>query len=355
MYSPSGHRSPPTRTTPSRRNPSAVTALLTIATLLWCATPSAAQRVVAVADIHGNADGFTRILQAAELLDGDGHWAGGDATFVQTGDFTDRGDAVRAVMDLLMRLEGEATEAGGRVVVLLGNHEVMNMMRDVRDVTPAIYATFADDRSEARREQAYVEYRAWAEAVDVPAAGEDSWRTIHPPGYFAYREALAPDGHYGRWLREKPIVAQIDGSIFLHGGIHPAVAPPGLDAKNAQAREELAAFDRDRARLIEAGALLPFSELEDMITVVRALRGADPPDGMTRAVEPATRLGGMSSWSIVDENGPLWFRGFALWQSADGRPQIARLLGRYDAERFVVGHSVLRPDGSRPASMPGCS
>ena len=272
--------------------PSAVTALLTIATLLWCATPSAAQRVVAVADIHGNADGFTRILQAAELLDGDGHWAGGDATFVQTGDFTDRGDAVRAVMDLLMRLEGEATEAGGRVVVLLGNHEVMNMMRDVRDVTPAIYATFADDRSEARREQAYVEYRAWAEAVDVPAAGEDSWRTIHPPGYFAYREALAPDGHYGRWLREKPIVAQIDGSIFLHGGIHPAVAPPGLDAKNAQAREELAAFDRDRARLIEAGALLPFSELEDMITVVRALRGADPAgrnDAGCRAGDPTGR------------------------------------------------------------------
>ena len=52
--------------------------------------------------------GFSAILQSASLLDGDGHWAGGDATLVQTGDVTDRGDDVRAAMELLMRLEAEA-------------------------------------------------------------------------------------------------------------------------------------------------------------------------------------------------------------------------------------------------------
>ena len=99
--------------------------LLALAALLWCASPAAAQRIVAVGDVHGNMGGFSAILQSASLLDGDGHWAGGDATLVQTGDVTDRGDDVRAAMELLMRLEAEAAEAGGQVVVLLGNHEVM--------------------------------------------------------------------------------------------------------------------------------------------------------------------------------------------------------------------------------------
>ena len=318
--------------------------LLALAALLWCASPAAAQRIVAVGDVHGNMGGFSAILQSASLLDGDGRWAGGDATLVQTGDVTDRGDDVRAAMELLMRLEAEAAEAGGQVVVLLGNHEVMNMMRDVRYVTPAIYATFADAQSESRHAEAYADYRAWAEASGRPVEDEAAWSASHPPGYFAYQEGFGPVGHYGRWLREKPVIARLGGTIFLHGGIHPGVAPPEIDAKNRLAREELATFDRERARLIEAGALLPFSTFQELLDVVRDLRG----DGARMAtaeddtVEAAARLAELGSWSIVDQNGPLWFRGFALWQPAGGRPQIARLLTRYGAERFVVGHSVLR-------------
>ena len=39
----------------------------------------------------------------------------------------DRGPDSRKVMDLLMRLEGEASKTGGRVHVLIGNHEAMNV------------------------------------------------------------------------------------------------------------------------------------------------------------------------------------------------------------------------------------
>ena len=326
----------------TRRHPLARPLALAVAVVLWTAVGAAAERIVAVGDIHGNVQGFQAILRAADLLDGEGRWAGGDVTLVQTGDFVDRGPGVRAVMDLLMRLETEAAQAGGRVVVLLGNHEVMNMMRVLRDVTPEIYATFADARSEVRRGQGYAAYRAWAEAVSAPAEDEADWLESHPPGYFAYQEAFEPDGYYGRWLRAKPIIARIDGSIFLHGGIHPAVSPPGLEEKIALAREELSAFDRDRGHLIEVGTLLPFSTFDEMLAVVRALRNADAPEGMAEAVLAATRLAELSAWSIVDQNGPLWFRGFALWQPADGQPQIRRLLSRYGAERFVVGHSVLR-------------
>ena len=53
------------------------------------------------------------------------------------------GTDARKVLDLLMRLEGEARKAGGRVHALLGNHEVMNMLGDLRYVNAEEYKSFA--------------------------------------------------------------------------------------------------------------------------------------------------------------------------------------------------------------------
>ena len=98
------------------------------------------RRIVAVGDVHGDYETFVRVLQQVGLLDEDLGWSGGDATLVQTGDFTDKGDDVRAVMDLLMRLQDEAATSGGEVVVLLGNHEILNFVGELRqgEVTPEI-------------------------------------------------------------------------------------------------------------------------------------------------------------------------------------------------------------------------
>ena len=74
--------------------------------------PAGSVRLVAIGDIHGAADAFARILQKAGLIDASQHWSGGTATLVQTGDYLDRGGGVRQVLDLLMRLEGEAKAAG---------------------------------------------------------------------------------------------------------------------------------------------------------------------------------------------------------------------------------------------------
>src|SRR5687768_17644890 len=114
-------------------------ALLLAVALVW--TPAhplsaqAAARIVAIGDIHGEIDGFKRILQAAGLADATGRWTGGRTHLIQTGDYTDRGAGTRAVLDLLMRLEPQAKSAGGRAFALLGNHEVMNLIGDTRDVT----------------------------------------------------------------------------------------------------------------------------------------------------------------------------------------------------------------------------
>jgi hypothetical protein len=111
-------------------------------------------RVVAVGDVHGDARGLLSILERARLVDSHGRWIGGQAVFVQTGDVLDRGPDVQPLLDLLMALERQAKDAGGQAVILLGNHEAMNAMGDLRYVAPAAIAAFADDKAEKRRESA---------------------------------------------------------------------------------------------------------------------------------------------------------------------------------------------------------
>ena len=170
--------------------------LLVLAVLLAVAIsfPRAAQRrvpsrVVAIGDIHGDFDALNSILKNAGIIDTSGRWIASDATLVQVGDFTDRGPKVRAVMDLLMDLERQAAAAGGRVAVLLGNHEVMNLIGDVRYVTPAIYETFANQGSSRRRQEAYEAYVKLCSArfaelgrivpgISQPLAKESGWRRI---------------------------------------------------------------------------------------------------------------------------------------------------------------------------------
>jgi hypothetical protein len=61
------------------------------------------------------------------LIDESGHWAGGTGTLIQTGDIVDRGPDSLALLALFERLQAEAAEAGGELILLLGNHEVRNL------------------------------------------------------------------------------------------------------------------------------------------------------------------------------------------------------------------------------------
>ena len=124
------------------------------------------ERIVAIGDIHGSYDGLTTILKRTGLVDEQLKWAGGRTVLVQTGDYTDRGTDVRKAMDLLMQIEKDAKAAGGQAIVLAGNHEIMNVMGDLRDVTPEICATFATDKSEARREEGWKQYERVAQSRD---------------------------------------------------------------------------------------------------------------------------------------------------------------------------------------------
>ena len=95
------------------------------------------EHVVAFADVHGAYDELHQLLRDSSVIDAQDHWAAGTTHVVSLGDLLDRGTGSRRIMDLLMRLQGEATAAGGRLHVLLGNHEAMNLLGDLRYVDPA--------------------------------------------------------------------------------------------------------------------------------------------------------------------------------------------------------------------------
>lgn len=105
-----------------------------------------AARVVAIGDLHGDLGGARAALRAAGAIDASDHWIGGQLVVIQLGDVLDRGDDESQILALLERLDGEAHRAGGAVVQLLGNHELMNAAHDFRYVTPGGMHDFDGDR-----------------------------------------------------------------------------------------------------------------------------------------------------------------------------------------------------------------
>jgi hypothetical protein len=168
----------------------------------------AAERIVAMADWHGDLDAARDALRLAGAIDAQDRWIGGRLVVVQTGDVLDRGDGERAILDLLARLEAEASAAGGAVIALVGNHEVLNAAGDFDDTTAGGFAAFADLA--------------------------DTSLTTLPPERRGRAAALRPGGPYARQLAGRDIVAIVGRNVFVHGGVRPEHLELGLEQINAQ-------------------------------------------------------------------------------------------------------------------------
>jgi len=314
-------------------------------------SPDSSRSVIAVGDVHGDLDDFVLILRQVGLIDPQRHWIGGKATLVQVGNLLDLGPKDRDVMDLLISLENEAPKPSGQVVVLLANHEVMNIMGDLRFVAAASFASFADNNSEARRQSAYKDYLKWyndhtrllAELPPgfFPEQSKSEWMAKHPLGFIERREAFAPSGQYGKWLREHAAVAKIGNTVFLHGGIHPRLASMSLDAINARIRDELHSFDNAVQYLLEQGLILPFFTLDEINAAVRGQMNLEmkSPSPDERRIKPLRVFLGFGSWLCIQFEGPLWFSGYTEWSDEEGVPQVDKVLQAYDVAHLAVGYA----------------
>jgi hypothetical protein len=139
--------------------------------------------IFVVSDVHGELVNLKRVLENARVIDASGRWTGGRAHLVVLGDMVDRGSDATGVLWFLYGLEAQAERAGGKLDVMLGNHELMVMTKDLRYLSP----------KEQTLATAYkVEYD----------------RLFDP------RRSLL-----GSWLVSKPAMIKIDGVLFAHGGV----------------------------------------------------------------------------------------------------------------------------------------
>jgi len=314
--------------------------------LFWASVTAAAPRIVAVGDVHGDLPAFKAILAQAGVIDAAGSWAGGSTILVQTGDLIDRGPSMRSVFDFVMALEQAAAKGGGRVVPLLGNHEVMNITGDLRYVAPASYAEFADAQSEKRREDAWRQVVDWrkrrAARLRMPepaadAAAREAWMQAHPPGYVEHAEALGPAGVYGKWLRGHSAVVALEGTAFVHGGIAPSFAGKPLADIDRRIHEDIAAYDVDRQRLVADGVTLPFSDLQETLQSLREEIPLAAGDAERRKLYE--KFLDWSSWTMNSPDGPLWFRGYAEWTDEQGDAEAPKLLAAFQLSRIVAAHT----------------
>jgi hypothetical protein len=229
------------------------------------------------------------------------------------GDVTDRWSDSLKIIRSLQQLQREAPRKGGKVIVVLGNHEAMNLLGDNRYTTPGEYAAFVDGQSAARRDRLYEANRAQLEAAYraqdpkiTPEQVRAQWMVEHPLGWVEHRLAWSPSGDLGKWATANPAIVKIGRTVFAHGGLSSEYAKQPLDLINKRVAAAMAAGDDS-----------PTSILNDPL-------------------------------------GPLWYRGLIMRDSdADQQRAIAKppmplitseqeldaVLAAYGAQRLVIGHT----------------
>ncbi len=290
---------------------------------------SGVERVVSVADLHGDYDRFIFILAHPQvgLVDADLHWTGGKTHLVQLGDVLDRGPRAKEILDLIMRLEKEAEAAGGMVHMLLGNHEEMNITGIALDYPGYVqveqFVAFLREDFRRAKDAEYIKTlppeereRAEMEGLDVHVdEGYASyWRKImaakDPQAVRAY--VLGFNDVYGNWLVKQNAVIKINDVVYVHGGISEAFSKWPIREINQVMRQELEFF-QGRMR---------------------------NPQQFARPFHP--RL-------VYDPDSPLWFRGLATKNEASAEGEIDRTLANLGARAMVVGHNYFsRPGGASP-------
>ena len=152
-----------------------------------------------VADTHGEYEILVAMLRKHGVVNAKLGWNFGRGDLVVLGDVFDRGPNHLEILWLLYQLEAEARRAGGGVHLVLGNHETMVLLGDLRYLNPK-----------------YVQ-------------------TAQLAGVSSYSELFGPKSVLGQWLRTKPTVLKINDLLCLHAGVSRALVDSGLTLRQINA------------------------------------------------------------------------------------------------------------------------
>lgn len=78
-----------------------------------------------IGDLHGFYEPYESLLLDSGIIDADLNWSAGSDQLWLIGDIFDRGNQAVQCLDLTIKIQEQASIAGGKVQCILGNHELM--------------------------------------------------------------------------------------------------------------------------------------------------------------------------------------------------------------------------------------
>lgn len=159
----------------------------------------AAERVIVIGDVHGDVGRINEMLFAMNIINKNMQWIANppNTVVVQMGDQLDSANRVPMpeneaqweklgdveVLRFMDELDTIARPHGGRVISLIGNHELMNVMGDFTYVSP--------------------------KSMDITGNPEMRKRMFAPGGDLAHK------------LSTRNIIQKVGSLLFVHGGLLP--------------------------------------------------------------------------------------------------------------------------------------
>jgi hypothetical protein len=143
------------------------------------------RKILAIGDLHGEYDGFVKLLLNIGVIDDRLNWQWGNGHVVICGDVFDRGSKVTECLWLIYKLQQQAGRDGGALHLILGNHEVNHLLEMGSGDLATKYAILFYN------------------------VGLD------------YADFFTSEFELGRWLRARPLAVIIGDNLFIHGGISP--------------------------------------------------------------------------------------------------------------------------------------
>ena len=299
------------------------------------------ERVVAFADVHGAFDDWTAMLKELGVIDAKLNWSGGKTHLVSVGDLIDRGPGSRKVVELLMKLSSQSAKAGGAVHLALGNHEVMVMTGDLRYVSPAEFAAFADDETQADRDTLYAEYRRFNPGGE-DAVVRPKFDLQYPRGFVALKKAFGINGELGSWLAQQPFVIRVNDKVYMHGGISSDASEKSIASLNQQMQGELREYLASIEVLQKAGVMPLHIEYFSRRNFLNAQM--EDYARLNPGVEPGwygdmVKIFDAQKHFVFSDDSLNWYRGTAMCHPYAESFNTERFLKRAGAKQLVMGHT----------------
>lgn len=171
------------------------------------------ERIICIGDIHGDFNIFKKVLSMCNLIDFNGNWIGGNTFVVQLGDTLDgkrpginiskefiQEPGEVEIIKYILYIDSQARNLGGRVISILGNHE--------------LYPYYLKNNKNFIRE--------YVKKIDIKTYKKE---------YNTDRIKFFQPGELGASLfgRTRPLILQLGEFIFIHGSLTDSLIEENID------------------------------------------------------------------------------------------------------------------------------